>query len=124
MGYDGTFPGPTIAAKKDVPITVRQMNELPRRAPGAGYVPRPDPPARPPVASPYYDGYANDLTSPRQYKDYHYANDQPRRTLWYHDHGVHHTSENIYMGLAAQYHLHDPAEAALRLPRASSTSRW
>jgi hypothetical protein len=38
---------------------------------------------------PQYDGYASDLTPPGFYKDYHYPNFQPARTLWYHDHGVH-----------------------------------
>ena len=59
---------------------------------------------------PQFDGYASDITNPGQYKDYHYPNIQAGRTLWYHDHGVHHTAENVYMGLAAQYHLHDPLE--------------
>ena len=49
----------------------------------------------------------------RSVKDYRYPNDQPARTLWYHDHGVHHTAQNVYFGLAAQYHLHDPVERAL-----------
>jgi len=48
-----------------------------------------------------------------QYKDYWYPNFQPARTLWYHDHGVHHTAQNAYSGLVAQYHLHDAAEEAL-----------
>ena len=42
-----------------------------------------------------------------------YPNSQPARTLWYHDHGVHHTAQNAYAGLYAQYHLHDRAEQAL-----------
>src|SRR3712207_8866649 len=41
---------------------------------------------------------------------------QDARTLWYHDHGVHITAENAYMGLAAQYILHDPVEMALPIP--------
>ncbi len=49
---------------------------------------------------PQYDGYASDITNPGQFKDYHYPNSQPARTLWYHDHGLHHTAENVYMGLA------------------------
>jgi FtsP/CotA-like multicopper oxidase with cupredoxin domain len=36
--------------------------------------------------------------------------------LWYHDHGVEHTAENVYMGLAAQFHLRDPLERALPIP--------
>ena len=38
------------------------------------------------------------------------------RTLWYHDHGVHHTAENVYMGLAAQYQHARPVERALPIP--------
>jgi FtsP/CotA-like multicopper oxidase with cupredoxin domain len=56
---------------------------------------------------PQYDGYADDVTMPGDYKDYWYPNFQDARTLWYHDHFVHHTAENAYGGLAAQYHLHD-----------------
>jgi FtsP/CotA-like multicopper oxidase with cupredoxin domain len=66
---------------------------------------------------PQFDGYASDITFPGEYKDYHYPNFQPARTLWYHDHGVHHTAENVMMGQAGQYHLSDPREDALRLPR-------
>ncbi len=43
-----------------------------------------------------------------------YPNFQPARTLWYHDHGVHHTAQNAYAGPGyAQYHMHDPAEREL-----------
>jgi FtsP/CotA-like multicopper oxidase with cupredoxin domain len=66
---------------------------------------------------PQFDGYASDITNPGQYKDYHYPNFQAGRTLWYHDHGLHHTAENVQMGLAAQYHLHDPLEASLPIPK-------
>src|SRR3712207_3540513 len=65
---------------------------------------------------PQYDGYASDITRPGQFKDYHYPNIQEARTLWYHDHGVHITAENAYMGLAAQYILHDLHELSLPIP--------
>lgn len=45
-----------------------------------------------------------------------YPNKQPARTLWYHDHAVHHTAENAYYGQAGFYILHDPAEDVLDLP--------
>ena len=63
-----------------------------------------------------FDGWAEDITEPGQYKDYYYPNGQAARTLWYHDHAVHHTAENAYFGLAGFYILHDPAEDALGLP--------
>ena len=65
---------------------------------------------------PQYDGYASDLTFPGQVKKYFYPNSQDARTLWYHDHGVHHTSQNAYNGLAGLYILHDEEEAGLGIP--------
>ena len=47
---------------------------------------------------------------PGHYKDYWYPNHQGPRTLWYHDHGVHHTAQNAYSGLFAQYHIQNAWE--------------
>src|SRR3712207_4778669 len=68
-------------------------------------------------SEPQFDGYAGDNSLPGQWKDYVYPNTCEARTLWYHDHGVHHTAENVYMGLAGQYHVTDDVEGALPLPR-------
>ena len=65
---------------------------------------------------PQFDGYASDTTAPGQSKYYLYPDFQQARTLWYHDHAVHHTAENAYMGLAAQYQLTDAVERA-KLPQ-------
>src|SRR3954465_9138602 len=65
---------------------------------------------------PQYDGYASDTKTPAAVKAYHCPNIQDARTLWYHDHGVHITASNAYMGLAAQYILHDPVEQSLPTP--------
>ena len=55
--------------------------------------------------------------TPGQFKDYHYPNTQQARTLWYHDHGVHHhRARTSYMGLAGQYHIHDDLEQSLPIP--------
>ena len=62
-------------------------------------------------------------TGAGQWKDYVYPNDCEARTLWYHDHGVHHTAENVYMGLAAQYHLTDASSARCRCRAAATTCR-
>ena len=62
---------------------------------------------------PQYDGYASELTKWQQRNVYHYPNNQPARTLWYHDHGVHYTAQNAYSGLASQYHMHDEDERRL-----------
>ena len=65
---------------------------------------------------PQYDGYANDLISPGCYKDYIYPNNRAS-TLWYHDHAVHNTSRNVYMGLAGMYIVEDQYELDLPLPK-------
>ena len=108
--YNGTLPGPTIIVPKGRETVVRQINHLPATHPTLAYVPSTSTHLHGSASLPQFDGYANDVTLPGQWKDYRYPNNQAARTLWYHDHGVHHTSENVYSGLAAQYHLIDPAE--------------
>jgi FtsP/CotA-like multicopper oxidase with cupredoxin domain len=51
-----------------------------------------------------------------QYKDYYYPNRQNARTLWYHDHAVDHTAENVFFGQAGFYILHDEEELNKGLP--------
>ncbi len=68
------------------------------------------------ASMPQFDGYASDITYPGQVKSYFYPNCQDARTLWYHDHGVHHTSQNAYNGLAGLYILHDQEESHLGIP--------
>ncbi|ORX99874.1 Cupredoxin [Clohesyomyces aquaticus] len=107
VGYDGISPGPTFRMEKGREAVVRFINHAEMdisihlhgsysRAP--------------------FDGWAEDVTKKGQYKDYYYPNHQSARTLWYHDHAIHHTAENAYFGQAGFYILHDPAEDALNLP--------
>src|SRR3954447_17144429 len=116
-GFEGVAPGPTIVCRRGRPIVVRQINGLPAVHPTLRYVPWTSTHLHGSASLPEYDGYASDITQPGQYKDYHYPNIQDARTLWYHDHGVHHTAQNAYMGLAAQYHLHDAVEDGLPIPK-------
>ncbi len=116
-GYNGAVPGPTIYARRGVPVVVRQVNNLPDTHPQLGYRPWTSVHLHGSPTLPQYDGYASDITGPQQYKDYHWPNTQEARTMWYHDHGVHRTASNVYMGLVAQYHLFDSAERALPLPK-------
>ncbi|MGY1722134.1 multicopper oxidase family protein [Blastococcus sp. SYSU DS0533] len=117
FAYNGTVPGPTIRVPRNRPVIVRQINALPAEHPTLGYVPWTSTHLHGAPSLPQYDGYAGDITLPGQYKDYFYDNSETARTLWYHDHGVHHTAENVYMGLAGQYHVLDGRENALGLPR-------
>jgi spore coat protein A, manganese oxidase len=128
FGYNGQVPGPTIRTWKGQPVIVRQSNAL--QTPPDGY-----PNAKPPAeyttdpsqrststhlhgsaSLPQFDGYASDLTYPGQHKDYFYPNSQRARMLWYHDHGVHHTFDNVFSGLAGLYIMHDAEELATGLP--------
>jgi FtsP/CotA-like multicopper oxidase with cupredoxin domain len=109
-GYNGITPGPTIHATSGHRSVLRVRNHLPRTNPLLGYESTTSTHLHGSPSLPQYDGYASDVTPPGFYKTYHYPNSERAVTLWYHDHGVHHTAENAYFGLAAQYHIHDDFE--------------
>jgi FtsP/CotA-like multicopper oxidase with cupredoxin domain len=113
LSYNGTFPGPTISVEQGTKTVLRVRNQLPPKHPTQGHDLYSVVHLHGSPSLPQYDGYASDITKPGFRKDYLYDNKQPARTLWYHDHAVHHTAINVYSGLAAQYHLHDPIERAL-----------
>ena len=115
-GYNGSVPGPTFRIAQGRRAVVRQVNNLPAVHPVLKYTPWTSVHLHGSASDPQFDGYASDITNPGQYKDYRYPNWQPARTLWYHDHGVHHTAENVFMGLAGMYVLTDPHEQSLPIP--------
>ena len=115
--YNGQLPGPTIRARQGRKTLVRHTNNLPSTHPTLAYRPWTSVHLHGSASLPQYDGYASDITEPQSYKTYRYPNHQPARTIWYHDHGVHHTAENAYSGLIAQYHLSDGSESVLQLPQ-------
>jgi bilirubin oxidase len=80
VGYDGISPGPTIIIPRNVESVVRFVNnaELENSVHLHGS------PSRAP-----FDGWAEDITRPGEYKDYYYPNYESARMLWYHDHAVH-----------------------------------
>ena len=116
FGYNGITPGPTIKATRNRPVVVRHINQLPARHPLLGYQDTTSVHLHGNASQPQFDGWAEDLTPPGFYKDYIWPNEQEARTLWYHDHAVMHTSENVYMGLAAFYISNDP-NVKLPLPK-------
>ena len=112
FGYNGITPGPTISVRRGATtggrapardVVVRQINALPRTHPTLRYTVDTSVHLHGNASPPQYDGWAEDLTAPGQFKDYLYPNDQDERTLWYHDHALGHTAENTYMGLAGLY---------------------
>ncbi|KAL8297813.1 hypothetical protein RB597_007151 [Gaeumannomyces tritici] len=106
-GYDGVTPGPTFLVEKETENIVRFTNHIDM----ATSVHLHGSSTRSP-----WDGWAEDLTSPGETKDYYYPDSQSGRMQWYHDHALDHTAENAYFGLAGAYIIHDPAEDSLNLP--------
>jgi spore coat protein A len=115
-GYNGITPGPTIMNQQGRAAVVQMSNDLPAVHPDLRYEVWTSTHLHGSCSKPQYDGYASDITPVDHWKDYVYPNVQDARTLWYHDHGVHITAPNAYMGLAAAYILHDPVEQALPIP--------
>jgi FtsP/CotA-like multicopper oxidase with cupredoxin domain len=107
-----TVPGPLIKVDQNTRVRMRVTNELPAAHPSWGHKMATSVHLHGSATLPQYDGYADDVTIPGEYKDYWYPNHQGPRTLWYHDHGVHNTAQNVYSGLAAQYHLQNAWEKA------------
>lgn len=69
--------GPTFIVPRGTETVVRVMNsaKLPTSVHLHGS------PSRAP-----FDGWAEDVTQPGQYKDYYYPNYESARMIWYHDH--------------------------------------
>lgn len=127
-GYNGIFPGPTIAVRSGRQVIVRHRNELP--VPVVVHLHGGKTP-------PESDGYPTDLILPADpnyaatahtehttvggigqgFKDYTYPNEQPSATLWYHDHRDMFTGAQVYRGLAGFYLIHDEIEDELPLPK-------
>ncbi|MET7338917.1 multicopper oxidase domain-containing protein [Nonomuraea sp. NPDC005650] len=131
--YGGTFPGPTIEARRGRPITVTHRNELP--VPTVVHLHG----GRTPAAS---DGYPTDLVLPEGWpeagthmghgatqamhdpraavteltRDYTFPLDQRAALLWYHDHRMDFTAPAIWRGLAGMQIVRDDAEESLGLP--------
>jgi len=136
-GGEASYPGPTILAQRDVPISVDWDNRLP----ADGHLLPLDrslltegalaglPPGQVPVAIHLHGGHTepgsdglpeawftqNAASTGPDFRSTvaDYANDQPGATLWYHDHVLGMTRLNVYTGLAGFYRLRDANEAAL-----------
>lgn len=106
-GYNGTFPGPTIKARRGRTVSVRHVNQL--GTPTVVHL-------HGGVTAPESDGFPMDHVMPGKAREYVYPNAQRAATLWYHDHTMDDTGRNIYMGLAGLYLLEDDDERALDLP--------
>jgi spore coat protein A, manganese oxidase len=134
-GYNSLYPGPTFEARRGRPIAVRWRNDLPTKHilpldPTLHGDEPPTPEVRTVVhlhghkVLPDSDGYPEAWftngfaqTGPLfETRIYHYPNDQPATTLWYHDHALGITRLNLYTGLEGFYILRDEVEDDLNLP--------
>ena len=97
-GYNGAVPGPIVKVPQGTRVKLRVRNQLPALHPTFGHPFNTSTHLHGSASLPQYDGYANDVTHPGDYKDYLYPNWQPARTLWYHDHNVMTTAQNAYSG--------------------------
>lgn len=104
-GYNGTFPGPTIKARRGRTVIIRHVLGAPTVVHLHGG-----------VTPPTSDGFPMDHVMPGDARAYVYPNAQPAATLWYHDHAMDRTGRNIYMGLSGLYLLEDDDERSLGLP--------
>ena len=129
-GYEGSFPGPTIEARRNKPVAVKWINELPMshlfpiditlHGTDNG-----EPEVRTVVhlhgahTKPQFDGFPEDWYTSADRKNfvvYNYKNDQEPAALWYHDHVMGNTRLNVYAGLAGLYNIRDQVERDLNLP--------
>lgn len=144
-GVNGIFPGPTLSMHYGEPVLVRIHNDLPAQNLGFGI---------PSITTHLHnghtpsesDGFPGDYHTSGQWYDHHYPNqcagidaygDQYSQyggmgdyrealgTLWYHDHRLDFTAQNVYAGMAGMAPIydaldsgdeHDPNPLALRLP--------
>ena len=145
-GFDGRYPGPLIQATYGEPILVRHHNKLPSVTVaqdfGIAEIATHLHNAHTPTES---DGfpvdYINSINDPNTinplgFKDHHYPNvyagfvaagdsvgdfREALGSLWYHDHCVNFTAQNVYKGMAGPYVLFDHLDTGdettgLRLP--------
>ena len=116
-GFDGQCPGPTYLASYGSPVLMRMHNDLPPldQRPIGGF-------GRSETSTHLHNGHTPsesdgnpmDFFGPGKFYDQHYPNiaaggDRRERmsTLWYHDHRVGFTSQNVYKGLTGFYLLFD-----------------
>jgi spore coat protein A, manganese oxidase len=107
LTYNGSWPGPTIRARRDRAVEVNVTNNL--ETPSAVHLHGGEVPAD-------SDGHPLDMIAPGSSRVYHYPNIQRAATLWYHDHAHHYEAEQIYRGLCGLYVIEDKQEAP-SLPR-------
>lgn len=136
--FDGFSPGPTYVAHYQEPILVRNFNNIPNGPQPSGFgVPSLTTHLHNSHTPSESDGNPCDFFNSGQFYDQHYPNqyagvlsdfigqggdlNEAMSTLWYHDHMIGATAQNVYKGLAGFYFLfndHDTGNetTGFRLP--------
>ena len=107
LGYNGMTPGPTIMVDSNREVAVRHTNNTNVRTTThlhGGHMRAGD------------DGHPVDYVNPGETREYVYSNKQLPATLWYHDHTMDVTGDQVYAGLAGFYLISDDYERSLGLP--------
>jgi FtsP/CotA-like multicopper oxidase with cupredoxin domain len=132
-GYDGKLPGPTFIATTGTPFLVRFVNDLPVIDPVGIGEPISAVHRHSGFQAPEDDGYPLDTFCTGQSRDFFFPNrpdnglvQSEHSTLWYHDHAIDITAQNVYRGLAGFFlnfdaldslaGEEDPSAGALKLP--------
>ncbi|HEX8114913.1 MAG TPA: multicopper oxidase domain-containing protein [Kofleriaceae bacterium] len=125
-GFDGRYPAPTYYGRygQGQDVLVRNFNDLPPNSQNGGFgmntVSTHLHNAHTPSES---DGFPCDFFAPGQFYDHHYPHalagfgsthvstngdiNEALSTLWYHDHRVDFTAQNVYKGLTGFYCLYN-----------------
>ncbi|WP_109507483.1 multicopper oxidase family protein [Nocardioides speluncae] len=108
LTYGGTFPGPLLETRTGRPATIKHRNAMP--VPSVvhlhgGHTPSDS------------DGFPTDLVEPGADRSYTYPMTQRASTLWYHDHRMDFTGEQVYRGLVGVHLIRDDEDDALPLPK-------
>ena len=146
FAFDGVVPGPLIQAKYGEPVMVRYKNKLPSVKIAQNYgisemtthLHNGHTPSESDGNPVNYFNSINDpnAINPNGFKDQHYPNvyagftdpqygpagnpNEALGSLWYHDHHLDFTAQNVYKGMFGCYNLFDPLDSGdgtgLRLP--------
>ena len=112
-GYNGHTPGPTFVADAGTPVLVRFTNLLPQNDPVGIGLPIQSIHRHGGYQAPQDDGYPADFFAIGGSKDYLFFNPPEDSNLWYHDHSLDITSENVYRGLSGLYLIFDERDSQL-----------
>jgi FtsP/CotA-like multicopper oxidase with cupredoxin domain len=110
-GYEGITPGPTFVAEANTTVVVRFKNGLPENDPVGIGLPINAIHRHGGFQAPEDDGHAADFFPCGASRDYVFFHPPEDSTLWYHDHSLDITAENVCRGLSGFYLIFDEKDS-------------